>query len=137
LTYCEPLCIITFSHAKQSFEGVISWNHESSEIGKELTSNVEEDEEEVGCDKAKKGVNLGNGSLFLQVVQGRVLGELSWQKSVDILLWAQRTGQLPVSSGLNRREGLSHLLIYVAQMHLSFILERRHVCVLWFGLQRC
>lgn len=73
-TYCKPLGIVTLAHTEQSLEGVVSRNHKSSKVGQELTTNVEEDEEEVGCDKTEESVDLWNGCLLLEVCQGWVFG---------------------------------------------------------------
>ena len=75
-SYCEPLGIVALSDAEQSLQRVVSWEQESGDVGKKLTSDVEEDKEEIRCDKAKERVNLGNRSLLLQIVQSRILGEL-------------------------------------------------------------
>jgi len=72
---CEPLSIVSLVNAEQGFQRVISRNHKSSNIGKELASNVEEDEEEVGCDNTEEDVDLGNIGLLLEVVEDRILGK--------------------------------------------------------------
>lgn len=74
--YRKPLRIITLSNTEQSLQRVVSWDHKSGDVGKELTSNVEEDEEEIRCDKAQESIYFGNRSLLLQIVQSRILGEL-------------------------------------------------------------
>lgn len=46
-TYSEPLCVISLADTEQRFEGIVSGYHKSSNIGKELTSDVEKDGEKV------------------------------------------------------------------------------------------
>lgn len=75
--YCKPLGIVTLSDTEQGLERVVSWNHETSNVCKKLTADVEEDKEEVCRDKAEESVNLGHRGLLLKVVQGWVLRELS------------------------------------------------------------
>lgn len=75
--------IIALSHAEQGLERIVAWNDEAGDIGQELTTDVEEDEEEVGCDKAEEGISLGDRGLLLQVVQDRVLGELHSTESAN------------------------------------------------------
>jgi len=41
-----------------------------------MASDVEEDEEEIGCNQAEESIDFGNRGLLFQVVQSRVLGEL-------------------------------------------------------------
>lgn len=76
MTYCKPLGIISFADAEQSLQRVVTRKHESSKIRKELTANVEEDEEEVEGDQSEEAVHLGDRGLLLEVVQSRVFGEL-------------------------------------------------------------
>lgn len=73
----EPLGIITLSDTEESLERIIPRDYETSDIGKELTTDVEEDEKEVGRDQTEECVDLGDRSLLLEVVQDRVLGKLS------------------------------------------------------------
>jgi len=72
----EPLSVVSLADREQCFQGVVAWNDESGDVRKKLTSDVEEDEEEVECAQSEKGVNLGNRSLLLKVVQAWVLGKL-------------------------------------------------------------
>jgi len=72
---CKPLRIVSFAGSEQSLQRVVSGKHEASEIGKKLTANVEEDEEEVGGDQSKEGVDLWDRGLLLEVDQSRVFGE--------------------------------------------------------------
>jgi len=72
----EPLCIISFANTEKGLQRIVSWNHEAGEIGQELTPDVKEDEEKVQPDETEKGINLGDRSLLLEVVQDRVLRKL-------------------------------------------------------------
>jgi len=71
---CKPLSIIGFANTKQGFQGVISWNNEASNVGKKLSTDIEKDEEEVGCRDPEEGIDFGDGGLLLQIVQDRILG---------------------------------------------------------------
>ena len=71
--YREPLCIITLADGEQGLQRIIPRDYEAGNIGKELSADVEEDEEEVGCDKTEESVNLRNRGLLLQFGQSRVL----------------------------------------------------------------
>lgn len=82
LTHCEPLGIVTLAGTEKRLEGVVCRNHESSEVGQELPTDVEEDEEEVECDQAEEPVDLGESGLLLQVVQNFILRELDVGRSV-------------------------------------------------------
>jgi len=72
----QPLCIIDFARAEQSFEGVITRNQESGKVDEELAANVEEDQKEVETEQSEEDVDLGNRCLLLEVVEHRVLGQL-------------------------------------------------------------
>jgi len=69
----EPLGIISFSDTEQGLERIVTRDYETSDIGKELTADVEEDEEEVGCDQTEECVDLRDRSLLLEIVQDRIL----------------------------------------------------------------
>jgi hypothetical protein len=73
-TYCKPLSIIRFANAEESLKGVITRNDESGKIGKKLTSDVEEDKEEISGKQAKEGIYFRDRGLLLQVIQNRILG---------------------------------------------------------------
>lgn len=49
-SYGKPLSIVRLAHAEQGFERVVTGDHKSSNIGKELASDVEENEKEVESD---------------------------------------------------------------------------------------
>jgi len=73
---CEPLGIIALSDTKQGLKRIVSRDNEASDVGKKLTPDIEEDEEEVGCDQTKERIDLGDRSLLLEVVQDGILGKL-------------------------------------------------------------
>lgn len=75
-TYCEPLSVVDLARGEQGLQRVVAGNDEASNIDKELSSNVEEDEEEIETGKAEDHVDLGDGGLLLKVVEGGVLGQL-------------------------------------------------------------
>jgi hypothetical protein len=129
LAYCEPLRIITLSHAKQSLEGIIPRDHKPGDIGQELSSNIKEDEEEVGRDKPEERVDLGDRGLLLQIVQSWVLGEL-FMTGVSSEIYCGRDGLeiAPVSSAHEQVNRRIYLFVDVCDVVLSFILEGRHVC---------
>lgn len=73
----QPLSIILLVVAKQRTERVVGRNNEASKVGKKLTAEVEDDEEEVKSSDTDDGVGLGNTSLLLKVVEGGVFGKLT------------------------------------------------------------
>jgi len=73
---CEPLSVIGLADAEESIKGIITRNHKSSKVGQKLSTNVEEDEEEVECDQAEKSVDLRQSGLLLEVVQRIILRKL-------------------------------------------------------------
>jgi hypothetical protein len=76
ITNSEPLSVISAAGGEKSFEGVVSWNHESSKVGQELTSNVEEDKEEIRGNETENSVRFWDRSLPFEVIDHRILGEL-------------------------------------------------------------
>jgi len=70
----QPLGVVDLASAEECIEGVVSRKDEPSKVHKKLAANVEEDEEEVEADKAEEGVDLGDASLLLEIVEGRILG---------------------------------------------------------------
>jgi len=69
----QPLSIIRGLGAEERLQRVVAWDKEAGEIGKESTSDVEENQKEVDAKKTEEGIDLGNGGLFLEIVEGRVL----------------------------------------------------------------
>jgi len=72
----EPLSIICFTNTEESFKRVVSRNDETSKIGKKLSTDVEEDEEEVGSNKTQESIHFGDRCLLLQIVQDWILRKL-------------------------------------------------------------
>ena len=68
--------------AKQRTERVVGGNNEASKVGKKLTAEVEDDEEEVESSDTDDGVGLGNAGLLLKVVEGGVFRKLHNEKIV-------------------------------------------------------
>lgn len=61
---------------EESLERVVAGDDEASKVDEELASNVEENEEEVQGTETEDDVDLGDGALLLEVLKGRVLGQL-------------------------------------------------------------
>lgn len=57
-------------------ERVVARDDEASEVGEELATEIEDDEEEVESGDSNDDIRLRDTSLLLEVVQRRVLGEL-------------------------------------------------------------
>lgn len=76
ITYSQPLRIVRLARGEQSLEGEVSRNDEAGKVGQELTSQVEDNEEEVKSRNADNSIGLGHTSLLLEVAEDRVLGEL-------------------------------------------------------------
>lgn len=75
-TYRQPLRIVILVLSEEGTEGVVSGDDEARKVGQKLTTEVEDDEEEVKSDDANYGISFGNTSLPLQVVKRGVLGQL-------------------------------------------------------------
>lgn len=70
------LGVILSAGGEEGLEGVVSREKETSKVDKELSGNVEENQEEVNSNKAKDDINLGDVRLALKIGKDRVLGEL-------------------------------------------------------------
>ena len=68
--------VIGLGLGEESLERVVAGDEEASKVDEELASNVEEDEEEVEGTETEDDVDLRDGALLLEVVEGRVLGQL-------------------------------------------------------------
>lgn len=113
-THCQPLGIVLLAGGEQGVEGVVAGNDEAGEVGQELTTQVEDDKEEVEGSNADDGVGLGNVGRLLDVVQGGVLGQLS-----------QTSGLAKVSRTSRRSWGrLIYLTVELADVVLDAILGR-------------
>jgi len=73
---CKPLSVVGFAHAEESLERIVTRDNESSKIGQQLSSDIEEDEEEVDSDKPEEAIDLGKSGLLLKVIQDLILGKL-------------------------------------------------------------
>jgi hypothetical protein len=76
VTYCQPLSVVDLACAEQCVQGVVTGDNKAGNVDKELACDVEEDEEEIEASETENGVDLGDGSLLLKVVEGGVLGQL-------------------------------------------------------------
>lgn len=72
-TDCQPLGVVGRAGAEESTKRVIARNDKPSEVGKQLSAEVEDDEEEVECAKADGSVGLGNTHRLLDVVNAGYL----------------------------------------------------------------
>jgi len=60
MTYGQPLSIVNLAGTEECIERIISRDDESGEVGKNLSSEVEEDKEEVKSDYSEDSVDLWN-----------------------------------------------------------------------------
>ena len=81
-THGQPLGVIALAGGEKGLEGVVAGEEETGKVDEELAGNVEEDQEGVNTNQTQDHIDLGNTGLTLEVVQNRVLGELS-HKSQD------------------------------------------------------
>jgi hypothetical protein len=70
------LSIVDLTRAEQSGERVVAGDDESGNVDEKCAADVEEDEEEVQSRQTQDNVDLGDGGLLLEVVQGGVFGQL-------------------------------------------------------------
>jgi hypothetical protein len=70
------LRVVNLAGAKESVQRVVTGDDEAGNVDEELASNVEEDKEEVEAGEAEESVDLGDGRLLFEVVEGGVLGQL-------------------------------------------------------------
>ncbi len=75
-TYGEPLCVIHLAGTEQGLQGVVARDEETSQVGQELTAEVEDDEEEIQSADTDNAIDLRDPGLLLNVDQGRVFGKL-------------------------------------------------------------
>lgn len=75
-THCQPLGVVNLAGTEQGLKGVIARDDEASQIGQELTTEVEDDKEEIQGTGSENCIDLRNRSLLLDVVKGRIFGEL-------------------------------------------------------------
>jgi hypothetical protein len=75
-THGQPLGVIGLASAEEGLKGVVGRDDEAGGVDEELSSNVEEDQEEVQGTEAEDDVDLGHIGLLLKLLQLRVLGQL-------------------------------------------------------------
>lgn len=76
IAYSQPLGVVLLGLGEQGSERVVAGDDEASKVGEELTTQVEDDEEEVKGNDTDDGIGLGDTNLLLEIVQGGVLGQL-------------------------------------------------------------
>lgn len=76
-TYGQPLSVVRLAGSEEGVERVVSGDGKAGQVGQELTTEVEDDEEEVQGNGANDGVCLWDAGLLLEILQGRILGQLS------------------------------------------------------------
>lgn len=59
-TYRKPLSIVLGGRGEQSLHRVVPGNGEAGQVGEELATEVEDDEEEVKDDQADDSIGLGH-----------------------------------------------------------------------------
>lgn len=82
-TYGKPLRIIGRRRREQGAERVVARNDKARQVGQELATEVEDDEEEVERDEADNSIRLRDRRLLLEVVEGGVLGQLQRRRCVS------------------------------------------------------
>lgn len=70
------LCIINLARTEKRIEGIVSGKEKTGKVDEKSAGNVEEDEEEVQAQESEDNVDLRNGGLLLEVVEGWILREL-------------------------------------------------------------
>ena len=63
------LGIVGFAGAEQRLHGVVTRDDEARDVDKELSGDVEENEEEVDSGKAEESIDFWYRRLFLEVVE--------------------------------------------------------------------
>ena len=131
-TYCQPLSVVDLARAEESVQGVVTGDDEAGDVDKELSGDVEEDQEEVETGETEDDVDLGDGRLLLKVVEGGVLGQLehdtvSAAHTVLRLLCLSLKTHLPYCIltivQCARSEG-AYLFVELRQLRLGSILNR-------------
>jgi len=72
----QPLGIVDAATGEQGVQRVVSWDDKANGVHKELSSDVEEDEEEVQCTKSENYVDLGHVGVGFKIVEQLVFAEL-------------------------------------------------------------
>lgn len=82
-THGQPLCIIRLALGEKGLEGVVARDDEAGDVGQELATEVEDDQEEVKAGQAHDGIGLGNRDALLKVDEEGVPRQLIANKSVS------------------------------------------------------
>lgn len=127
--YSQPLGVVGRGRGEESVERVVARDDEAGNVGEELATNVEDDEEEVEGGKAKSSVGLGEASLLLKVVENGVLGKL-WRGKLGVSDDdAQIEEECDRAARPERgRRGDAYLLVENPEVVLRLFLGRRHDC---------
>jgi len=72
----QPLGIVGFTSTEQSLQREVPWDQEPGKVHQEIAGDVEEDHEEVDAKQSEESVDFRHRSLFLHVVEHRILGQL-------------------------------------------------------------
>lgn len=89
------------ARGEQGVHGVVAGDDETSKVGEKLSTEIENDEEEVKSAEADEGIRLGHAGLALEVVKGGVLGELRQAVlAIGQLCEGVSDGDLPPCQGL-------------------------------------
>jgi len=72
----QPLRVVGLGRGEEGTERIVGGNGETSEVGQELATEVEDDKEKVEGDEADDSIGLGNRGRLLEVVQSGVFGKL-------------------------------------------------------------
>lgn len=111
--YRQPLGVVVGAGGEESSQRVVARDDETSKVGEQLATEVEDNEEEVESSDTNDGVGLGDAGLLLKVVQGGVLGEL-W---AAVSTW-MRTCRV--------RRVANYLTVERSKVVLRFLLGGRH-----------
>lgn len=113
-THSQPLCIIRLARGEEGLERVVARDNETGEVGQELTTEVEDDQEEVEADQTEDGISLGDSRGLLEIDEEGVLGELMEDGSVSRRV-------LRESGRMSR-----YLSVKLSDVLLNAVLGRRH-----------
>ena len=104
--------VICLARGEESLHRVVAGDDKTGKVDEKLASNVEEDEEKVQGGNTKDDIDLRDRGLRLEVVEGRVLGELQLVSRHVV--------------GGRSQDGISgtHLLVELGDLVLGAVLER-------------
>lgn len=69
------LGVIYFTRAEECLKRVISRDHKAGQVDEELSSNVEEDKEEVETGKTQDSIDFGDAGLLFEIIEELILGQ--------------------------------------------------------------